>query len=70
MVRARTHALKIFGPLRAPVPFTVTVHDVANQLAGAIPGAVGFMSASDVKPPLKILRVDNKLPGDPGYLIR
>lgn len=61
---------RIFRAEATSGPKIVYSNDVANQLAGAIPGAVGFMPASDVKPPLKILRVDGKLPGDPGYQIR
>lgn len=61
---------RIFRAEATSGPKIVYSNDIANQLAGAIPGAVGFMPASDVKPPLKILRVDGKVPGDPGYLIR
>ncbi len=61
---------RIFRAEATSGPKIVYSNDIANQLAGAIPGAVGFMPAGDVKPPLKILRVDGKLPGEPGYLIR
>lgn len=61
---------RIFRAETTSGPKIVYSNDIANQLAGAIPGAVGFMPAADVKPPLKILRVDGKLPGEPGYLIR
>jgi ABC-type phosphate transport system substrate-binding protein len=61
---------RIFRAEATSGPKIVYSNDVANQLAGAIPGAVGFMPAGEVKPPLKILRVDGKLPGEPGYLIR
>ena len=61
---------KIFRAEATSGPKIVYSNDIANQLVGAVPGAVGFMPASDVKPPLKILRVDGKLPGEPGYTIR
>lgn len=61
---------RIFRAEATSGPKIVYSNDITNQLAGAIPGAVGFMPAGDVKPPLKILRVDGKLPGEPGYLIR
>ena len=61
---------RIFRAEATSGPKIVYSNDVAGQLAGAIPGAVGFMPASEVKPPLKILRIDGKLPGEPGYLIR
>jgi ABC-type phosphate transport system substrate-binding protein len=61
---------RIFRAEATSGPKIVYSNDIANQLAGAIPGAVGFMPAGEVKPPLKILRVDGKLPGEPGYAIR
>jgi ABC-type phosphate transport system substrate-binding protein len=61
---------RIFRAEATSGPKIVYSNDVANQLAGAIPGAVGFVPAGEVKPPLKILRVDGKLPGEPGYAIR
>jgi hypothetical protein len=42
-------------------------NDSANQLVAAIPGAIAFMAAGEVKPGLKVLRVDGHLPGEPGY---
>lgn len=61
---------KIFRAETTATPKIVYSNDVANQLVGAIPGAVGFMPAGEVKPPLKILRVDGKGPGEAGYQIR
>ena len=61
---------KIFRAEATSGPKIVYSNDVANQLVSAIPGAVGFMPASEAKPPLKVLRVDGKLPGEPGYSIR
>ena len=61
---------RIFRAEATSGPKIVYSNDVANQLAGAIPGAVGFMPAHEVKPPLKIVRIDGKLPGEPGYVIR
>lgn len=61
---------KIFRAEATSGPKIVYSNDVANQLVSAIPGAVGFMPASEAKPPLKVLSVDGKLPGQPGYAIR
>lgn len=61
---------KIFRAEATSGPKIVYSNDVANQLVSAIPGAVGFMPASNAKPPLKVLSVDGKRPGDPGYPIR
>jgi ABC-type phosphate transport system substrate-binding protein len=61
---------RIFRAEATSGPKIVYSNDVANQLAGAIPGAVGFVPAGEVRPPLKVLRVDGKLPGESGYVIR
>jgi ABC-type phosphate transport system substrate-binding protein len=35
--------------------------------ADALPGALAFIDAQAVRPGLKVLRVNGKLPGEPGY---
>jgi len=34
------------------------------------PGAVGYVDANDVRPGVKVLRIDGLLPSDPGYSLR
>ena len=34
------------------------------------PGAIGYINASDVRPGIKVLRIDGLLPGEPGYPLR
>jgi phosphate transport system substrate-binding protein len=34
------------------------------------PGAIGYVSVNDVRPGVKVLRVDGLLPGEPGYALR
>jgi ABC-type phosphate transport system substrate-binding protein len=58
---------KIFRAQSASPPKIVYSNDTANQLVGSIPGAIAFVVASDVGPGLKALRVDGRLPGEPGY---
>ena len=58
---------KIFRAEMTSPPKLVYSNESANQLVAAIPGAIAFMAASDVKPGLKVLRVDGHLPGEPGY---
>lgn len=58
---------KIFRAELTSPPKIVYSNDSANQVVSAIPGAIAFMAASDVKPGLKVLRVDGHLPGEPGY---
>lgn len=61
---------KIFRAEATSGPKIVYSNDVASQLVGAIPGAVGFMSTRDVRTGLKVLQVDGRLPGEPGYALR
>ncbi len=58
---------KIFRAEMTSPPKVVYSNESANQLVAAIPGAIAFMAAGDVKPGLKVLRVDGHLPGEPGY---
>lgn len=58
---------KIFRADLSSPPKIVYSNDSANQLVASIPGSIAFIPASDVKPGLKVLRVDDRLPGEPGY---
>jgi ABC-type phosphate transport system substrate-binding protein len=58
---------KIFRAEMTSPPKLVYSNESANQLVSSIPGTIAFMAASDVKPGVKVLRVDDHLPGEPGY---
>ena len=58
---------KIFRAELSSPPKIVYSNDSANQLISTINGSIAFMAASDVKPGLKVLRIDDRLPGEPGY---
>lgn len=58
---------KIFRAELSSPPKIVYSNDSANQLVSVIAGSIAFMAASDVRPGLKVLRVDNHLPGEAGY---
>jgi ABC-type phosphate transport system substrate-binding protein len=61
---------KIFRAESATAPKVVYSNDMANQLVTAIPGSIAFIDSKDVKPGSKVLRVDGRLPGEPGYPLR
>ncbi len=61
---------KIFRAEAATAPKVVYSNDVASQLITAIPGAIAFVDSKEVKPGTKVLRVDGRLPGEPGYPLR
>jgi phosphate transport system substrate-binding protein len=61
---------KIFRAEAASAPKIVYSNDMANELVAAIPGAIAFMVHQDVRPGVKVVRVDGHLPGEPGYALR
>jgi ABC-type phosphate transport system substrate-binding protein len=61
---------KIFRAESAAAPKVVYSNDMANELVTAIPGAIAFVDARDVRPGTKVIRVDGHLPGEPGYPLR
>jgi hypothetical protein len=34
------------------------------------PGAIGYVNVNDLRPGIKVLRIDGLLPGEPGYPLR
>lgn len=61
---------KIFRAEAASAPKIVYSNDMQYELVTAIPGAIAFMDSRSVRPGLKVVRVDGRLPGDPGYPLR
>lgn len=54
--------------LEQPREFAATP-DVLRFVSN-VPGAIGFVRADEVDPSVKVLRVENLTPGDPGYKLR
>src|SRR5580700_11305397 len=61
---------KIFRAESATAPKVVYSNDMASELVTAIPGAIAFIDSKEVKPGAKVMRVDGRLPGEPGYPLR
>jgi len=61
---------KIFRAEVASPPKIVYSNDLQFDLVSAIPGAIAFVDARNVRPGLKVLRVDGHLPGDRDYPLR
>jgi hypothetical protein len=40
---------------------------LTKEAIGAFPGAIALVTLGDVKPGMKVLKVDGLLPGEPGY---
>jgi hypothetical protein len=58
---------KIFRSEAVSAPKIVYSADMTNQLLAVIPGSIAFMEAKAVAPGLRVLKVDGRLPGEPGY---
>lgn len=58
---------KVFRAEVSSGPKIVYSNDMTRQLVSALPGAVGFISATDIGPEMKVVRINGKLPGDPDY---
>jgi hypothetical protein len=61
---------KIFRAEAASAPKVVYSNDMANELVTAVPGAIAFIDAREVRAGAKIIRVDGHLPGEAGYPLR
>jgi ABC-type phosphate transport system substrate-binding protein len=61
---------KIFRAEAASPPKIVYSNDMQYELVSAIPGAIAFVDAHNVRAGLKVLRVDGHLPGEPDYALR
>jgi hypothetical protein len=61
---------KIFRAEAASPPKIVYSNDMQYELVTAIPGSIAFIDTHNVRPGLKVLRVDGHLPGDKEYPLR
>ena len=51
-------------------PKIVFSTDMMLELVIAIPGSISFVSADEVSDDVRVVRIDGKLPSDPGYPLR
>lgn len=58
---------KIFRAEVASGPRVVFTTDQVRDVVATIRGAISFLPAAAVGPDVKVLRIDGKLPGEPGY---
>jgi hypothetical protein len=54
---------------QAGSPRAVESGDLAQRIVSRLDGAVAYVRVSEVRPDVKVLRVDGRLPTDPGYRI-
>lgn len=73
MDEARFRQYWIAKMFRAEVPRgpkIVFSTDMMLELVIAIPGSISFVSADEVTDDVRVLRIDGKLPSDPGYSLK
>jgi hypothetical protein len=58
---------KVFRAEAASSPRIVYSNEMATELVAGTPGAVAFIDATKVPKGLKTLKIDGRLPGQPGY---
>jgi ABC-type phosphate transport system substrate-binding protein len=59
---------KIRGQSGAPK--AVEPVDVYERVVSKLDGAIGYVRINDVRSDVKVIRIDGKAPGDPGYPVR
>jgi len=48
-------------------PASLFSNGMQKEAISAFPGAIALIDTKDVKPGMKVLKVDGRLPGEPGY---
>jgi phosphate transport system substrate-binding protein len=60
---------RIFRAEAVSSPIVVNSPQAANDIVATVPGAITVLDVRDVRPGLKVLRVNNLLPAESGYAI-
>jgi len=63
----RTYLQAIFAGQASDAPKTLATTNGVLRFVFNVPGAIGYVRAREVDPSVKILRIDGRLPGEPGY---
>ena len=63
----RTFLQAVFSGEAAEAPKTLASTNGVLRFVYNVPGAIGYVRARDVNASVKMLRVDGRLPGEPGY---
>jgi len=63
----RTYLQAVFSGEATDAPKTLTSSYGVLRFVYNVPGAIGYLRARDVDTTVKMLRVDGRLPGEPGY---
>lgn len=61
---------KVFRGEASDVPLAVPSNGLAAEYVVDVPGAISFIIGRNLREDVKVLKVDGKLPGEPGYLLK
>ena len=61
---------KVFRAEAPSAPKIVYSTEMAIELVSRVPGAITFIDAAQLTAALKVVRIDGRLPGEPGYPLR
>ena len=61
---------KIFRAEAASPPRIVYSNDMQYELLTALPGSIAFVDSRNIRPGVKVLRVDGHMPGEKDYPLR
>ena len=51
-------------------PRAIAQADLAQRIVGHLEGGITYVRPDELRPDVKVVRIDSKLPSDPGYRIR
>jgi len=63
----RSFLQAVFSGQTADAPKTLASNNGVLRFVYNVPGAIGYVRARDVDASVKTLRIDGRLPGEPGY---
>lgn len=58
---------KQFRAESSSAPTKLKTSELTQQFVSSTPGAIGFMAAKEVKPGVKVLKIEGRMPGESGY---
>jgi ABC-type phosphate transport system substrate-binding protein len=58
---------KQFRAEATTAPTKLNSNALTQQFVASTPGAIGFMAARDVKPGVKVVKIEGAMPGETGY---
>lgn len=61
---------KMFRGETSSLPLAVPSNGMVTEYVADTPGAISFVAGKNLRPDLRVLKIDGKFSGEPGYLIK